>query len=373
MLAARVRGYFRCGLFTLGLLTLLACCTGQSWQPVPVPTTASLRGLRVVSEQVVWASGTGGTVLRTLNGGRAWSRVDVPGAERLDFRGIWAWDANTAFAMSSGKAEEGLARIYLTRDGGQHWSLALEQNTPGVFFDTIAFWDRRHGIVLSDPVDGKFRLFLTEDGGATWGRAATLALAGEGAFAASNSCLTVHGDKDVWFGTGGAKVARVFHSADRGNTWSVSETPMHPLNGSSGIFSLAFRDNRHGLAVGGDYAHPTGTPYPNAMPNTISTSDGGRTWQGTGAATLYLSSLAYKPVAYKPGAYKPGSGQVLAAGSNGIEVGLPWRHVSDFNINAIAYSPHGVGWAIGPRGMIFREIVATEARRVGPSGKPSNQ
>lgn len=347
----------------------MAACWGQSWQPVAVPTAASLRGLRVVSDRVVWGSGSGGTVIRTLDGGRSWSLASVPGAEKLDFRGIWAWDANTAFVMSSGKAEDGFARIYLTRDGGKHWSICFEQNTPGVFFDTIAFWDRRSGVVLSDPVDGRFLLFRTEDGGGSWRQVSIPALAGEGAFAASNSCLTLHGEKDVWFGTGGAKVARVFHSSDRGRTWSVSETPMHPVNGSSGIFSLAFRDRRHGLAVGGDYAHPAGTPFPNAMPNAISTSDGGRTWQAAGAAAEYLSSVAYKPGTTQALA----AGSILAGGNNGIEVGLPWRHVNDININAAAYSPHGVAWAVGPRGTVFREIVAIHAGRVGTSGKPSNQ
>jgi len=328
------------------------------WQPVAVPTTASLRGLRVVSADIVWVSGAGGTVIRTLDGGRSWAVLRVPGAEKLDFRGVWAWDADSAFVMSSGKAEDGAARVYRTGNGGQDWTLALEQNTPGVFFDTIAFWDRQHGIVLSDPVGGNFLIFLTEDGGNTWRQMATPALAGEGAFAASNSCLTVNGEKEVWFGTGGANVARVFHSSDRGRTWSVSETPLHPRNASSGIFSLAFRDRKNGFAVGGDYAHPAGTPLPNA----ISTSDGGKTWRAAEIATVYLSSVAYQPR----------SKRLTAAGSQGIETGFPWRHAGDFNVNAVAYSVSGQGWAVGPHGEVYRESIAIPARRVRPSLKPAN-
>ena len=114
----------------------------------------------------------------------------------------------------------------------------------GVIYHAHArFWDRKHGIVLSDPLEGKFVLFTTDDGGLTWKQvppaALPAALPNEGAFAASNSCLVVQGKSNVWFATGGTKVARVFTSNDRGKTWRVTETPMHPANASSGIFSLA--------------------------------------------------------------------------------------------------------------------------------------
>lgn len=341
----------------VGFLSLLANCSAQSWQTVAVPTTASLRGLRPLSSEMMWASGTGGTVIRTLDGGRTWSVMMVPGAEKLDFRGIWAWDAENAWVMSSGKAEDGLARIYRTSDGGSHWTLAFEQKTPGLFFDAIAFWDRQNGIVLSDPVDGRFLLFRTGDGGAKWEQLTAPALEAEGAFAASNSCLTVQGATNVWFGTGGAHVARVFRSRDRGQTWSVSETPIHPSNASSGIFSLAFRDSKHGLAVGGDYAHPDGQPLPNA----ISTFDGGKTWRAAGLASRYLSSVAYKP----------GSKLATAAGSQGIDAGPAWSRIGDFNVNAVAYPPHGPGWAVGPRGAVYRENIAIPGQRMRTSLKPA--
>jgi photosystem II stability/assembly factor-like uncharacterized protein len=343
---------------TAGLITLTVACCAQSWQPVTVATTASLRGLRAVNEKIVWASGTGGTVIRTIDGGRNWNVMTVPGAEKLDFRGIWAWDANSAFIMSSGKAEDGSAKIYRTANGGKDWVLAFEQKTPGVFFDAIAFWDRQHGIVLSDPVGGRFLVFLTGDAGATWRQSSTPSLPDEGAFAASNSCLTLQGVSNVWFGTGGAKVARVFRSGDRGITWSVAETPLHPRNASSGIFSLAFRDPNHGLAVGGDYTHPDGPPLPNA----IATSDGGKTWKTAGPADRYLSSVVFKS----------GTTQAIAAGTKGIQSGPDWSQISTFNINALSYSPRGTGWAVGPRGAIYRESIANQGARVRTSLKPAN-
>jgi photosystem II stability/assembly factor-like uncharacterized protein len=283
-------------------LTSLQIAAVQSqkdvWQKLDVATTASFRGLSAVSASVVWASGTNGTIIRTTDGGATWSIHTVAGAEKLDFRGIRAFDANTAVIMSSGNAEDGQARIYRTTDGGENWNRVFEQKTRGIFFDAIAFWDRDRGIVVSDPVDGRFALFTTEDAGIIWKQTPPenipAALPNEGAFAASNSCLTVEGKNNAWFITGGASVARVFQSHDGGKSWRVSETPMHPGNASSGLFSIAFRDAQNGIAVGGDYANPTASPGPVIF----QTSDGGTTWHAappTDPPGLFLSSVTFKP------------------------------------------------------------------------------
>ena len=98
-------------------------CAGFSslnaqWIKQKVDTAASLRGLSVVNEKVIWASGTGGTVLRTTDGGKAWKVMTVPGAEKLDFRDIEAFDASTAYILSIGNGES--SRIYKTNDGGNN-------------------------------------------------------------------------------------------------------------------------------------------------------------------------------------------------------------------------------------------------------------
>src|SRR5207237_2819483 len=108
------------------LLLLAASVANAQLEKISVPTTASLRGLSVVSENIIWASGTGGTFLRTVDGGKSWSVMTVPGAEKLDFRGIRAFDDKTAVIMSSGKAEDGQARIYRTIDAGKTWTQVYE-------------------------------------------------------------------------------------------------------------------------------------------------------------------------------------------------------------------------------------------------------
>ena len=155
--------------------------------------------------------------------------------------------------MSAGPGDK--SRIYKTSDAGEHWTLQLTNPDPKGFFDAIAFWDAQHGIVVGDPLEGRAEVLTTDDGGASWQRRNPPgALPNEGSFAASNSCLTLFGERDVWFATGGPGAARVFHSNDRGRTWTVATTPIRNDGPSAGIFSLAFADARHGIAVGGDYS-----------------------------------------------------------------------------------------------------------------------
>jgi len=339
---------------TLISILLLAGAAAPQWQKIDVPTTASFRGLSVVSKDIVWASGSEGTVIRTLDGGKQWSVTTVPGAEKLDLRGIRAFDGRTAVVISAGPAEKGQARIYRTTDGGETWQQVFEEKRAGIFFDAVAFWDRRHGIVLSDPVGGKFALFATDDGGAAWEQLPPSALPptlpNEGAFAASNSCLTVQGPSRVWFATGGASVARVFRSRDRARTWMVSETPMHPANASSGIFSLLFRDKRFGVAVGGDYAHPEESDLPSVM----FTSDGGATWrEGTPTKPrgVYLSSIAF--------VWTPIQDGLMAVGTRGAILSPAkdrWITQGPESLNSVAATDDrsAIVWAVGPKGLVLR-------------------
>jgi len=219
----------------------------------------------------------------------------VPEAVALDFRAVVAFSADEAFLMSAGPGEQ--SRIYHTNDAGQHWQLQFTNTNPKGFFDSMVFWDSKHGVVLGDPVpdeSGKlrFEVLLTDDG-QNWRAipAAQLppAVEGEGAFAASNTCIAIiPSTADIWFATGG-KAARVFHSPDRGQSWKVFDTPIVHGPESAGIFSIAFRDATHGVIAGGDYKHPN-----DDGPNLAFTNDGGKTWTLSGLRPLaYFSAVVY--------------------------------------------------------------------------------
>jgi photosystem II stability/assembly factor-like uncharacterized protein len=262
-------------------------------------TTEGLRGVSVVSRDVAWASGTHGTYLRTVDGGRTWTSAVVPDAAALDFRAVVAFSAGEAFLMSAGPGEQ--SRILHTSDGGDHWQTQFTNTNPKGFFDSMVFWDSKHGVLLGDPIPdeaGKLKFeVLTTDDGQDWKAVPAVqlpaAMEGEGAFAASNTCLAivpgaVPADSNIWFATGG-KVARVFHSGDRGQSWEVFDTPIVHGPESAGIFSIAFRDAMHGVIAGGNYKHPN-----DDGDNLAFTEDGGKTWKLSGLHPLaYFSAVAY--------------------------------------------------------------------------------
>ena len=379
------------------VLLLVTIAAAQSGTVQTSHTTENLRGVSAVSRQVAWASGTHGTYLRTTDGGQTWIPAQVPDASALDFRAVVAFSTNEAFLMSAGPGDQ--SRIYHTSDGGQHWQLQLTNSNPKGFFDSIAFWDPKHGIVLGDPIPDekgklKFELLATDDG-QSW-RAippsqVPEALEGEGAFAASNSCISLveerrfnaasasekegasAPDANIWFVTGG-KTARVFHSPDRGKTWEVFNTPILHGPESAGIFSIAFRDALHGVIAGGDYKHPN-----DDGPNLAFTEDGGKTWTLSSLhPQAYFSAVAYdqqvNAVALrqeteqrlakangKKGTITPVAPQRLFV--IGEEFIFDFRPPNDprringkkkqgFSFNAVSPYPEGGALVVGPKGTV---------------------
>jgi len=320
------------------------------WSQQTSNTTASLRGLSVVDANVVWASGTGGTFLRTTDGGANWQKGTVPGAEKVDFRDVHAVDASTAYVLSIGNGEN--SRIYKTTDGGKSWTLQYTEQNPKGFLDCMAFWDAKHGIALGDSIDGKFELLTTSDG-AQWSRLVSpnvpAANAGEGGFAASGTCIAAiasgrKGAWQAWFVT--SKYARVIHTADSGKTWTVANTPILSGEDSVGIFSIAAIDESRLAIVGGDYRKPA-----DARANAAYSNDGGKTWTISRKLPAgFRSGIAIVPDTPGPTAF--------AVGTSGIDYsldhGAEWTPMVEANLNSVAFADAHHGWAVGPKGLIMK-------------------
>jgi photosystem II stability/assembly factor-like uncharacterized protein len=330
------------------LLTLTCPVWAQQTFTADSHTTESLRGVSLLDHGIAWASGTHGTYLRSIDGGRNWTALQVFGADDLDFRDVQAFSTTDAYLLAAGPGDA--SRIYKTTDGGMHWILQFTNANPKGFFDCMAFWDATHGIAIGDPVSDaqgvlKFELIATEDG-VHWNPLPSAhlppAIANEGAFAASGTCIVTQGKKNVWFATGGAS-AHVFHSTDRGQNWTVTDTPIIHGPDSAGIFSIAFRDTRHGVIAGGDYKLPG-----QSTANLAFTNDGGQTWQ--------LSHLA--PQSYFSVVTFLGKSKILAAGTahaayaNDFSANI-WKNLWDFNLNALSADRHGNAVAVGPKGTLI--------------------
>lgn len=329
------------------LITIVALLAGvPQWTPQTSGTTARLRGVSAVNNRVAWASGSGSTVLRTTDGGATWQKLTVT-PDALDFRDVDAIDEQTAYVLSIGTGP--VSRIYKTTDGGLTWSLQFKNEDPKAFLDAMTFWDARHGLVFGDSIDGHFDILITENGGQTWSRVASdklpPSLPNEGAFAASGTNIAVSGMNNAWIGTGAASKARVLRTSDRGRTWQVADTPL-AAGASTGIFSIAFRDAKHGVIVGGDY-----TKEKEATNNLAFTTDGGATWKLSSGLTGFRSVVAYVPGTKTP--------TIVAIGPSGADYstddGRTWKAIEGPGFDTFSFvRRQAVGWAAGAKGGLAR-------------------
>jgi photosystem II stability/assembly factor-like uncharacterized protein len=241
-----------------------------------------------------------------------------------------------------------MSRIYRTEDGGEHWQLQWVNDEPDGFYDCLSMFDARRGLAYGDAVNGELRILRTTDGGEHWSlvNAGRLpdALDGEGGFAASGTCLAVGAENVAWIGTGNADPARVLRSNDRGWSWVAAETPLI-AGEAAGVTSIAFRDERYGLVVGGDLTKPE-----QHTANVAVSSDGGVNW--TAGGTLRMAGAAYG-AAWVPGTGIPIAVAVGPGGADwSADGGATWSGFDDRDWWGLAFVSPDAGWIVGPEGRI---------------------
>jgi hypothetical protein len=327
--------------------TLSETQSQEVWIMQDSGTTAGLRGIDSVDGTVAWASGTGGTVLKTIDGGVHWQKCAVPDGDKdgatLDFRGVQAWDAQTAIVMASGPGDK--SRLYKTTDGCKTWVLLFKNPDKDGFWDAVSVADQKNLMILGDPVDGRFSIWDSDDGGESWGRAKDKGLEGkekEGAFAASNSCLLANWVDDfLAFGTGSPSGARLFKACDscKNATWIATTMPSFPTGGAAGIFSMNYRDWRRWIAVGGDYTKPN-----DPIGTAAWFSDSGQQWLASTVPPHGFRSTVQWSESLK---------LWITAGTNGSDIsrddGRTWQPLDNGNWNALS-----LPFIVGPSGRIAR-------------------
>jgi photosystem II stability/assembly factor-like uncharacterized protein len=334
----------------LALLLFLSAVTFSQELEVILQNPVSennFRGLWVVDENVVWASGTKGTIIKTTNGGKSWQNLPIKGFEDKDFRDIVAFDEKRAFVINAGSP----AYILKTTDGGNNWQIVYQDTSKNAFLNDIGFFGEKIGFVFGDPDnEANFTLLKSEDGGNTWtniGKNLPKAQKNEAGFAASGTIMRFREPSHIWIGTGGGEKARILLSTDLGNTWQSVEVPILSGKASQGIFSVVFQDLKNGVAVGGDYTQPNFSEK-----TAIYTSDGGKSWKiakippkGYRSCVSYIRKKTY-----------------IAVGSNGIDFskdgGKKWKNISTEGFHTVRFIREGnIGWAIGNKGKLAKIIL----------------
>ncbi len=266
------------------IIALLASVTAgaQKVTLLDSGTKTSLRGLSVVDNKTVWVSGSNGTVGRSLDSGHTWKWMTVKGFEKTDFRDIEAFDKTTAVIM--GIAEP--AYILRTIDGGDSWQVVFENKNKGMFLDAMEFWNEQAGIVIGDPINGRFFIARTFDGGQTWQgipeKLSPIADSGEACFASSGTNIRKLTKKEAVFITGGL-VSNV-HIRD-----TKKRLPLADGKESTGANSIAVKNKKTWMIVGGDFNTKDSTTR-----NSVITFDAGKTWVSPAAPpTGYRSCVEY--------------------------------------------------------------------------------
>ncbi len=305
----------------------------------------SIRGLSVLSNYVAWVSGSNGQVGKTLDGGKIWTWTQPKGYEKLDFRDIEAFDELKAIVVNAGSP----AFILSTLDGGKSWTEVYKNTDSAIFLDGMSFWDHQQGIIFGDPINNKMQLLKTTDGGFTWqdisGNLKKDLAKGEAGFAASGTTIRTTTDGKVWIASGGSK-SNIYYSSNYGNSWKVYPCPILQGESSTGPFSIAFYNNKQGLAVGGDYLKDKENTN-----NVLMTNNGGKTWikpekqvYGYRSAVEYITDKI-----------------CFTTGSSGTDYstdgGNTWTNISKLNFNALQKAKIGsLILLTGNRGNIYQVV-----------------
>lgn len=280
----------------------------QKIQLLTSGTHSSFRGLSVVSDKVIWVSGSNGTVGRSLDGGNTWEWITIPGHEKKDFRDIEAFDDRTAVIMAIAEP----AVILKTTDGGRTWKQVYYNDTPGMFLDAMEFWDKDSGVVLGDPVKGRFFIAHTFDGGDSWHEVPYMALpradSGEACFASSGTNIRILNKKTSCIVSGGLR-SRLILRNDR-----AIDLPVIQGKESTGANSVAAYGKDHLVIVGGDFAHDTAREK-----NCVITHDLGKTW----------TMPAHPPHGYRSCVEYLDKDRLVCCGTSGVDIstdgGMNWQ------------------------------------------------
>ncbi|MFV8347046.1 oxidoreductase [Flavobacterium sp. ZB4P13] len=303
----------------------------------------SIRAILFDANKVWFAADKGRFGFFNLDNNQKFESKIIKDSLKLEFRSN-AKTKKHIFILNVGNP----ALLYQISKDGKETKLVYQENHEKVFYDSMQFWNDKEGIAMGDPIADCLNIIITRDGGNSWDKVPSTKLPkvidGEAAFAASNTNIVIKGN-NTWIVSGGKK-SRVFYSSDKGNTWTVYDTPIVQGKSMTGIFTADFYDAQNGFVTGGDYEVRN-----QNFSNKAITTDGGKTWnliaenQGFG----YASCVQYVPESNGKG--------LVTVGFSGIyyssDSGNSWKQLStDTSLNTIRFIDNHTAIAAGQNKMI---------------------
>ena len=285
-------------------LCLLPLVGQAQWANRPIGFAADTAPvyLDAIDASTAWTVGIGTgityappQVARTLNAGQTWAVTPLPVQAALEENctALTALDARTAWVTTANGAGGG--RILRTTDGGLTWtpqSSAAVYGSPDSAPGLIRFFSATEGLTVGAALvpGGPLEMYLTRNAGLTW----TPQPASPAALPLESPTATapVVVGPNIWFATG---EGRVFHSPDKGQTWTVVSVSAPFAN----LATVAFRDAQNGLLSVPDDGGTQHTLY--------GTADGGTTWAPV-RYTGPLHGVGLSPV--------PGTALYISTGAN---------------------------------------------------------
>jgi photosystem II stability/assembly factor-like uncharacterized protein len=252
-------------LFTM-LLTNKVVAQNWQMQNSNFPADIIVTNFSATSELVCWAGGHSiysGILypgyIRTIDGGNTWICDSIPLIPDGKISEVFAIDADTAYMAVFVLTSSNSKGIYKTTNGGTTWTKQNAYLTALYGPGCMHFFDASNGVVIGDPL---LETYTTTNGGQTWNQIRMPPTLTDEYTWVGGSVIAAHGNS-VWF----CSTKRIFHSTDRGNTWTASP---YELQYDFWFPSIAFQDDSIGI-----YSRWNWGTFNHIYQKT---TDGGVTW-----------------------------------------------------------------------------------------------